>query len=115
MAASNGNEGIVKLLLATERVNVNSQDYSSRYTPLSEAARNGHVAVVKLLLATDGVDLHLGDLPLGCAAQNGHEEIVKLLLATKRVDVNSRDRDGETALLEAASYGHLAPSNCCLL
>ncbi|KAH0551181.1 hypothetical protein GP486_007489 [Trichoglossum hirsutum] len=50
-AAENGHEAVVKLLLATEKVDVDSKDSEySEYsrTPLSRAAGNGHEAVVKL-------------------------------------------------------------------
>ncbi|KAI9771507.1 MAG: hypothetical protein M1840_002127 [Geoglossum simile] len=56
-AAGNGHEVVVKLLLATEKVDVNSKDSHYGQTPLSWAAGNGHEAVVKLLLATEKVDM----------------------------------------------------------
>ncbi|KAI9760034.1 MAG: hypothetical protein M1840_002750, partial [Geoglossum simile] len=52
-AARNGHEAVVKLLLAIEKVDLNSKDSSYGRTPLSWAAGNGHEAVVKLLLATE--------------------------------------------------------------
>ncbi|KAI9764578.1 MAG: hypothetical protein M1839_005804, partial [Geoglossum umbratile] len=55
-AAERGREGVVKLLLATEKVDLDSKDTSGQ-TPLSLAAERGHEAVVKLLLATEKVDL----------------------------------------------------------
>ena len=47
-AAQNGHEAVVKLLLATGKVEVDSKDEYG-LTPLSYAARNGHEVVVKLL------------------------------------------------------------------
>ena len=41
---------MIKLLLATEKVNVDSKDTEYNQTPLSWAASGGHEAVVKLLL-----------------------------------------------------------------
>jgi ankyrin repeat protein len=57
VVASRVQETLVKLLLWTGKVNVNSKDNDGR-TPLSIAAYNGHEAVVKLLLDTGkvGVD-----------------------------------------------------------
>ena len=46
----------MKLLLNTEKVDVDSKDFHSR-TPLSWAARNGHREILKLLLDTEKVDL----------------------------------------------------------
>jgi ankyrin repeat protein len=47
-AAQRGHEAVVKLLLATGEVDVESKDNDGR-TPLSWAAQRGHEAVVKLL------------------------------------------------------------------
>jgi ankyrin repeat protein len=47
-AAGNGNEAVVKLLLDTGKVDVDSMDTYGQ-TPLSRAAKSGHEAVVKLL------------------------------------------------------------------
>jgi ankyrin repeat protein len=56
-AATNGHAAVVRLLLATGKVNVDSKD-SLDQTPLSQAAANGHEAVVKLLLNTGKVDVN---------------------------------------------------------
>jgi len=45
----NGDEGVVKLLLETGKVDTDARDRNDR-TPLSWAAQNGHEGVVKLLL-----------------------------------------------------------------
>lgn len=58
MAAANGHEAVVKLLLDTQKVDVDLKD-SNGWTPLSMAAENGHEAVVKLLLDTQMVDVDL--------------------------------------------------------
>lgn len=49
LAAENGHEAVVKLLLAQDGVNPDSCDEDNR-TPLSWAAANGHETIVKLLL-----------------------------------------------------------------
>ena len=81
---------MVKLLLETGKVGVDSKDDNSR-TPLSWAATGGHDTVVKLLLRAEGVDADSKDkdnrTPLSLAAKSGHEA-VKLLLETGKVDVN---------------------------
>jgi ankyrin repeat domain-containing protein 50 len=113
-----GHEAVVKLLLDTDKVEVDSMDGSGR-TPLSWAAENGHEAVVKLLLDTgkvkvDSEDVH-GWTPLSWAtgiepenenelyhldwaAWNGHEAVVKLLLGAGKVKVDSKDRHGRAPL-----------------
>ena len=83
IAAINGHEAVVRLLLADDRVDPDSKDKYGGETPLSRAARNGHEAVVKLLLEK-GADLESKEkydrTPLSRAAENGHEAVVKLLL-----------------------------------
>ena len=111
LAAKNGHEAVVKLLLETGKVDANSTDFVDR-TPLNMAAENGHEAVVKLLLKTGKVDTNSTDLvdrtPISQAAKNGYEAVVKLLLETGKVDVDSRDRGWQTPLLWAARNGHKA-------
>ncbi|KAH7109608.1 ankyrin repeat protein, partial [Dendryphion nanum] len=51
LAAENGHEAIVKLLLGIGKADPDSRD-SDGNTPLSRAASNGHLAIVKLLLDT---------------------------------------------------------------
>ena len=108
-----GHEAVVKLLLATGKVEVDSKDTKYGRTPLSWAAENGHEAVVKLLLATgkaevDSKDTEYGQTPLSWAAENGHEAVVKLLLATGKAEVDSKDTYGQTPLSWAARNGHEA-------
>jgi hypothetical protein len=55
LAAFNGHDAVVKLLLETGKVDLDSKD-GSGLMPLWWAAANGHEAVVKLLLETGKVD-----------------------------------------------------------
>ncbi|KFY46786.1 hypothetical protein V494_00328, partial [Pseudogymnoascus sp. VKM F-4513 (FW-928)] len=111
LAAENGHEAVVKLLLGIDQVNANSKDRYNQ-TALSLAAKNGHKAVVKLLLKMDQVDANSKDnynrTALSLAAENGHEAVVKLLLGMDQVDANSKDRYNQTALSLAAENGHKA-------
>ncbi|KAH7053483.1 ankyrin repeat-containing domain protein [Macrophomina phaseolina] len=96
LAAGNGHEGMVKLLLGNDGVDPDSKDNIER-TPLSWAAGNGHEGVVKLLLANDGVDPNsennLGWTPLSWAVKKGCEAVVELLLAKEGVDPDYRGDD----------------------
>ncbi|KAF1958317.1 hypothetical protein CC80DRAFT_469265 [Byssothecium circinans] len=112
LAAENGHEAVVKLLLSTGEVGVDVVDVHGR-TPLSRAAENGHEAVVKLLLDTGMVNVNAKDTnkktPLSLAAKNGCEAVVKLLLDTGNVnDVNAKDKHAQTPLSLAAMNGHEA-------
>ncbi len=82
LAAEEGHEAMVKLLLSRDDVAADSRDEGDR-TPLFCAAKGGHEAIVKLLLSRDDVAAdsrdNRGRTPLFCAAERGHEAIVKLL------------------------------------
>jgi ankyrin repeat protein len=110
-AARHGHEAVVRLLLETGKVDVNSKDKADR-TPLMQAVGYGHEAVVKLLLETDKVDVNLKSIydwtPLSLAARNGYKAVVKLLLETDKINVDSKDRIGQTPLFRAAEYGYEA-------
>ncbi|KAK5005855.1 hypothetical protein LTR28_007196 [Elasticomyces elasticus] len=110
-AAGSGHEAVIRVLLKTGQVDVNSKDKGGR-TPLSYAAIYGQEAAVRLLLETGEVDINSkckgGITPLSYAAENGHEAVVRLLLETGEVDVKSRDSHGMTPLSYAAFEGHKA-------
>jgi ankyrin repeat protein len=56
----NGREAIVKLLIETDKVDVDSEDEHGR-TPLLWAAMNGYEVVVTMLLDTSEVEVDLKD------------------------------------------------------
>src|ERR1700722_2206801 len=110
IAAQNGHEAVVKLLLTRDDIDADSKHVHGQ-TPLSWAVENGREAVVKLLLARDDVDADSKDsddrTPLSWAAR-GHEAVVKLLLARDDdVDADSKDNLDRTPLSWAAR-GHEA-------
>ena len=111
LAAENGHEAVVKLLLAEDGVDINSKDRYG-WTPLSWAVKYKYEVVIKLLLAKDGVDINakdgLGRTPLSLAAGNGHAAVIKLLLAEEGVDINSKSSDSRTPLLLAIENKHEA-------
>ena len=87
-------------------------DAANRYgvTPLLQAARTGETALIEALL-TAGASPTLahpeGETPLMAAARSGKVESVRLLLA-RGADVNGTDEYQEqSALMWAASEGHL--------
>jgi ankyrin repeat protein len=111
-AAERSDIALVKVLLATKKVDVNSKASKSGRTALSWAAKNGHEAIANLLLDTGKVEVdsrsRSGRTPLSWAAENGHDAVVKLLLDTGKVSMDCEDSDGRTPLSWAAGKGHEA-------
>lgn len=103
-AVWNSDEVVMKLLLDTGEVDVETRDKEGM-TPLSRAVWNGANAVAKLLLKTGKVDLEARDVenmtPLLRAVRNRDETMLKLLLDTGQVDVEATDADGMTPLSRA--------------
>lgn len=102
-------ERLVKLLLDTDRVGVDSKDDRSR-TPLRLAVMLKHEATVKLLLQSGKVDANsreseLGWTPLFDAVVSGNEWIVKLLLDNGKVNPDTRASYDRTPLYWAVQFG----------
>lgn len=89
-AVQSNNEGMVNLLLANDRADVNCKDYKA-WTPLLYAVSNGKTRMVELLLAYDRVDPNCRDdegwTPLIIAINGKNAAIVESLIA-RRVEVN---------------------------
>ncbi|KAH8762780.1 ankyrin repeat-containing domain protein [Hyaloscypha finlandica] len=107
-ASENGQEAVVKLLLATGGVEVNWKGNDGGWTPLLRAAKNGHYAVVYWLLE-NGAELESKDMngqtSLSWAAKNGHYNVTWLLLE-KGADLESKDKSRRKPLSFAAENGH---------
>jgi len=109
LAAAEGHEGVVQLLLEMKDVKADAADGYGR-TPLLCASSKGNSGVVKLLLEREDVNIHRvdkdGQTPLFSAAEDGSVEVMGLLLGRKDIDPNTRGKFGQTPLLLAAKYGH---------
>jgi hypothetical protein len=110
-AAQEGHIAVIKLLLATGKVEADSKDKWDR-TPLLWAAEGGYAAIIELLLVTSKVEANSKDIdgqtPLLWAAINGDAAIIELLLATGKVEADSKDKWDRTPLSGAAENGHAA-------
>lgn len=110
VAAQYGPLSMVEYFLAhgaKRKINVSGKQLGE--TALRLAVQNNHVDVVRLLLA-NGADVDITDdrgrLVLHTAAHHGFEDIVELLLQHGAKD--RPDKPNQTALIYAASKGHLA-------
>jgi ankyrin repeat protein len=115
LACEGGHTGIIKLLLATGRVNINALD-EDRRAPLSYAAQGGHAEVVKLLLADPYIDLeardHSGRTALSYAAEVGSRMATRLLLhnlstAALATALSAEDKKGKTPIDYAEDHKQL--------
>ena len=105
-AVKQGNNHIVKLLLSTDKVEVNA-------TLLRQAIWEGNEETVRLLIDHNKFDVNAiedvryrNSTALFCAARNRRKGVMKLLLGTEDVDVNAKDEEGNTALQEATRRGY---------
>ncbi|KAI9867430.1 MAG: hypothetical protein M1813_008988 [Trichoglossum hirsutum] len=107
LAASNGHETVVKLLLEGCGVDRRLEAECSEVA-LLRAAERGHEAVVRLLVESgtnSSITDWLGNTALRWAAWGGREKVVQFLIE-KGADTNVKDKDGVTPLYWAASGGH---------
>jgi ankyrin repeat protein len=118
-AAEKGLDEVVKLLLATGRVDPNSHgswEIYKRITPHRCALTHGHEVILRTVGATnfwdpdseDNQEDNHGRTPLWWAAEKGHGGVVKLLLDMDGVDPDFKDNSGQTPLSIAAKRGHEA-------
>ncbi|KAF8467374.1 hypothetical protein BDZ91DRAFT_680549, partial [Kalaharituber pfeilii] len=101
VAAHNGHQSIVEVLLSQPNVDPNSQDKSGT-TALSLAALNGHEGVVKLFLDREDVNAELcnykGQTPLSFAASSDNLPVLRMFMNNPNLDINCTDEDGRTPL-----------------
>lgn len=112
-AAKNGNDALVKVLLA-HHADINGNDDAGPAT--WRAAENDKAGTLTLLIDS-GADLSLRPNPvlparrfwslMGCAANDKDLDIIDILLA-HGIGVNQTGADGTTALMEAARYNQPA-------
>ena len=113
LAANEGHEEAVRVLIHRQDVDVNTLYYEqARYRPataLAWAACNGHVAIVELLLERDDIDVNLiGDpespTPLVYAASRGHKAVLEILLKHRDLAGDCQISQRSEALSTAALW-----------
>ncbi len=103
VAAMNGRDGVVKLLLEQVGIEADKVD-TSGYTPLAVACGNGHCKVVSMLLDVSREVLNtecLERTPLGWAIVGNHVDVVRIL--TEQVDLEINKKCGKWLPLFIAS------------
>lgn len=106
-AASGGNERLVDLCLRQGPAWRPGTGFES---PLGAAARRGHQNAFLKIAGLKDVDLNMRDepgrTPLAVAAEHGQNGIAEILLGSPGVDVDPRDKSGQTPLHHAARRGN---------
>ena len=101
LAASEGHEAIVRLLLKQDAIEADIRDDLGA-TPLSEAATRGYEGIVRLLIDREDVDADSRDdkgyTPLSWAVSSGHTQLIKTLVDREDIDANSSDNVGRTII-----------------
>jgi ankyrin repeat domain-containing protein 50 len=108
IASMNGDIETVKLLLAVSDIDVNIADDDGR-TALHKACEGGHIDVVKFLLNVSDIDFDAQGCeelsePLTGAV---NPSLGRDMVSAPGILVNSVDDNGDTALMDASSEGHL--------
>ncbi|KAJ6016558.1 hypothetical protein N7540_011149 [Penicillium herquei] len=108
-AAANRKTQLVKFLLRTSRVNVNSQD-NQKQTPLMHAIAVNDRTTVERLLKTEEIDLNIlddvGRTAIFYAVQKGDLHVTRLLTETQKVNLSIHDDSGESVLDFARKFGN---------
>jgi cytohesin len=110
LAASRGNEQVVKMLL--DAGSMSNERCSFRgFTALTYACVEGFAGIADLLLRNGAqmtpTRVNDGFLPIHWAAEYGRLEVVKVLLR-HGADVNALTESGRTPMVLANNYGHQA-------
>lgn len=108
-AAMNGHVDVLKILLATNRVNIESKDLRG-WTPLAYAAAYGQAEVMEVLINVLGIQLESraqwGITPLMLAVIHGHEAVARILIEQESVKGDAKCDGESTALWFAVVHGH---------
>ena len=110
MAAQNGHEATVRLLMNSKGVHIDEPTTVNASTPMHYAAAGGHLLVAGLIISRSSESLKItdknGKTCVHVAAAAGHREMVSLLVG-QGAEINAQDKKLWTPLHYAARYGYL--------
>lgn len=110
LACRNGHEGVVRMLLNSAGVQVDSVSEINKTIPVHLAAQGGHLLVAGLLISRSSDGLTKADsqgrTALHFASSHGHRDMVGLLIG-QGSPINCQDNQGWTPLHYSAKHGYL--------
>ncbi|PGH14875.1 hypothetical protein AJ79_02737 [Helicocarpus griseus UAMH5409] len=110
LAAHEGHENVVRMLLSNSSTNIDAESEAGGYgTALQAASGQGHEKIVEVLLdrgANVNVEGGWYGSALQAACRGGHKKIVRTLL-NKNAYVNARGSIYDSALQAASAGGHV--------
>lgn len=110
LACRNGHEGVVRMLLNSAGVQVDSVSEINKTIPVHLAAQGGHLLVAGLLISRSTDSLTKADsqgrTALHFASSHGHRDMVGLLIG-QGSPINCQDNKGWTSLHYASKHGFL--------
>ena len=109
IAAGNGNNEVINLLLNKDKTLINAVDNNGADTPLHWAIMKNYDSTAELLLSQGASPTQKNSseqTPLHYAAMYGNMNAVVLLVEKYNVDKNLKDKDGNTAADSASKNEH---------
>ena len=110
LAAINKHDNVVNALLSNSQCLVDAKGQDRLYTALHYSCRYGHVDIVRTLVkhkANVNAKTKRGETPLTLATRNKHDNVVHALLSDSQCLVDTKGRDGYTALQYSCRYGYV--------
>lgn len=108
-AATDGNEGVTRLLLDYEDKELAFYSQAVHQAAFTAAVENGHMEAARMLLQRRRINIHspnrYQETALESAAGKGKVDLVKFLISEGAMRDNKAP--GENALIKAAACGHL--------
>ncbi|OAR01322.1 hypothetical protein LLEC1_07582 [Akanthomyces lecanii] len=108
-AATDGNEGVTRLLLDYEDKELAFYSQTVHQAAFTAAVENGHMEAARMLLQRRNVNIHAlnryQETALESAAGKGKVDLIKFLISEGAL--RDQKAPGENALIKAAAGGHL--------
>ena len=107
LAFAHGQLGVVRMLIAEFRADINCVD-NSGLTPLHNACASENLDLARLLISEFKAEVNTSDwTPLHHACANEHLDVARMLISELKADVSIKDDSDLTPLHHACANGHV--------